>query len=211
MKKQVTFWVKSKLVFLILKGMIELNFECEKANQFLSKKQTTFYKYISTYITQKWFAFWFSNVSNHVNYFKWKVVCFLLKNWFAFWPSKFTSIITCKIKKLVCFLPKKWLAFHFHDLRPLTIKVESCLLLTQKVTCFSFLWPLTFYKKNWKILKKIENGKFDLLLTQKLACLSFPGNVFEIGLLLFTWFSKNCLLLTWKVTCFLFLLMTFDL
>ena len=49
-EKQVTFWVKSKLVFLILQGMIEVNFECEKANQVLSKKQTTFYKYISTYM-----------------------------------------------------------------------------------------------------------------------------------------------------------------
>ena len=151
-----------------------------------------------------------------------KLICFLtFKIYFHHYLQNqetsllFTQKVTCfsfpltiKVESCLLLTPKVT-CFSFPW--PLTIKVESCLLLTQKVTCFSFQWRLTFYNKNWKILKKIENGKFDLLLTQKLACLSFPGNVFEIGLLLFTWFSKNCLLLTWKVTCFLFLLMTFDL
>ena len=42
-RKANQFLSKKQTTFLILQVMMEVNFEGQKANQFLSKKQTTFY------------------------------------------------------------------------------------------------------------------------------------------------------------------------
>ena len=116
----------------------------------------------SLLFTQKLTCFFMFKITSIITCKTKKLVCFLPQKWLAFSCSEFTSIIPCKIKKLVCFLHKKWLAFHFYDLWPLTIEIG-------KLFAFNPESDLFF----------IYTNLHDLLLTQKLACLSFLGNIFE--------------------------------
>ena len=68
--------------------MIELNFEDEKANQFLSNYQTTFCKKetCGLLFIKKWFAFNFHMFLINTR-IKMKISLLFTKNWFAIWFS----------------------------------------------------------------------------------------------------------------------------